>query len=80
VRWANVKRPKSLGGLGVLDLEKFSRALRLRWLWFEWTDRDRPWVGTEVPCNEEDKQLFRASTKMTIGNGTTAKFWESVWL
>lgn len=25
-------------GLGILDLEKFAAALRLRWLWLEWTD------------------------------------------
>lgn len=80
VRWAKVKKPKKLGGLGVLDMELFSRALRLRWLWFQWVDPDRPWVGLEVPCNETDRQLFRASTRVIIGNGESARFWESSWL
>ena len=52
---------KDLGGLGILDLQVFSRALRLRWLWFEWVEPDRPWVGTP-PCDEIDKQNFPAST------------------
>ncbi|CAN6171901.1 unnamed protein product [Urochloa humidicola] len=80
VNWGRVRRPKKLGGLGVMDLELFSRALRLRWLWYQWTEPDRPWVGTEVPCSELDKQLFRASTTVTVGNGQKAKFWESTWL
>jgi hypothetical protein len=46
VNWKVVKSPKDVGGLGVLDLELFSRALRLRWLWFQFVDPDRPWVGT----------------------------------
>jgi hypothetical protein len=54
VRWANVQKPKKSGGLGVLDLEKFSRDLRLRWICYQWTDRDRPWVGSKVPCNDVD--------------------------
>ena len=79
VAWETVKRPKLKGGLGVLDLEKFSRALRIRWLWYRWVDPDRPWVGSPVPCSEVDKQLFRCSTQVTLGNGRTALFWESPW-
>ena len=81
--WCNGRKctdQKKLGGLGVLDLDRFSRALRLRWLWFEWKDPDRPWVGGNLPVNEVDRQLFRASTIVTVGNGKTAKFWEASWL
>jgi hypothetical protein len=34
VRWPNVQKSKKTSGLGVLGLQRFSRALRLRWLWF----------------------------------------------
>ena len=37
VNWTRTCLPKVNGGLGVLDLERFARALRLRWLWQEWT-------------------------------------------
>lgn len=77
VNWRKVQRPKNLGGLGVHDLECFSRALRLRWLWFKWTEPDRPWAFSGVPCNEIDKQLSRLSTEVILGNGVKAKFWDS---
>ena len=75
VNWPTVSRPKDLRGLGVLNLEKFSRALRLRWLWQEWTDSSKPWEGLQVPCNKLDRLLFQASTTVTIGSGVKAKFW-----
>jgi hypothetical protein len=75
-----VKLPKDVGGLGVLDLELFGRALRLRWLWFQFVDPDWPWVGTKVPCTKLDKQLFRACTFVTVGNGEKASFWNDCWL
>jgi hypothetical protein len=37
-------------------------------------------VGTEIPCTEVDKQLFRASTIVTVGNGKRASFWDTPWL
>lgn len=80
VSWKNVCRPKSLGGLGILDLTMFSRALRMRWKWYKWTDRTRPWVGSPTPCDSTDSSLFDACTKITVGKGNIAKFWTSRWL
>jgi hypothetical protein len=42
VNWAKVCRPKGMGGLGILELERFARALCLRWLWQEWTTPKKP--------------------------------------
>ena len=72
--------PKELGGLGVLDLDCFGRALRLRWLWQAWTEPERPWVGSAPPCDEVDKQLFRVSTIIFLGDGNKASFWNCSWL
>ena len=78
--WKQVRRPTKLGGLGVLDIYKFSRALRLRWLWQSWKSGNKPWVGMEIPCTNTDRRLFDAATKITIGNGAKALFWHSAWL
>jgi hypothetical protein len=67
------------GGLGILDLERFARALRLRWLWFQWRQKERAWNKLELPCDSRDKELFAASTIVTIGDGKFAKFWTSSW-
>lgn len=62
LNWTAVCKPKPLGGLGILNLEKFARALRLRWLWYEWKEENKPWINMEIPCDEMDRNLFRAST------------------
>jgi hypothetical protein len=80
VKWDVVCTPKSMGGLGILNLDKFGRALRLRWPWYEWTDPGRAWVGMGNPCNEEDMDLFYTLINLAIGNGKTAIFWHSPWI
>lgn len=37
-------------------------------------------MGLETPCDETDKLLFAAATKITVGDGNTARFWDSAWL
>jgi hypothetical protein len=67
--------PKDIGDLGMIDLDKFSRAFRLCWLWQEWMAEEKPWASFEAPCNEVDRSLFNNSTTVSIGNGNKAKFW-----
>lgn len=80
VAWRLVAKPIEYGGLGIIDLECFSRALRLRWLWFQWANPARPWVGTELPVDEVDKAMFSAATRVTVCNGKKASFCNSSWI
>ena len=80
VNWENVCRPLEYGGLGVLNTDKFTRALRLRWPWYEWKEPTKMWVGMGNPCNEEDLNFLYASTTITVGNGARTPFWDSPWL
>ena len=80
VNWRRICRLISYGGLGVQDLERAGLALRLRWLWFSRTDHERAWNGLDLQFSAEERALFFASTTMTLGNGTTAYFWEDRWI
>jgi hypothetical protein len=66
--------------LGIIELEKFSRALRIRWLWYSRDERPRPWRAMELPVDNMDIALFNAATQVTLGNGEKATFWTSRWL
>lgn len=80
VNWETCLRPKKWGGLGFKDLEKFGRALRLRWLWHQWDEKDRPWKGLLKIKDPTDRQLFFCSTTVNVGNGLNTPFWEARWL
>ena len=80
INWSTTCLPKCKGGLGILDLNRFARALGLRWLWFRWKAKDKAWVNLQLPCDESDEDLFNASTCVKVGNGKTAVFWKSSWI
>jgi hypothetical protein len=79
VNWKHVVRPKALGGLGVLHLGTFARALRLRWLWKICTSPYNAWGKLETPCTNVDSLFFAASTDIKIGDGSKISFWDSAW-
>jgi hypothetical protein len=74
VSWKKFCSPLQHGGLGLPNLPLFARALRLRWLWMEWSDEPRPWVGSPTPCDEGDRALFHAATRVSIGDDKRALF------
>lgn len=80
VNWSTTCTTKELGGLGILDLERLARALRLRWQWYKWKEDGRPWSGMDIPTDKKDKALFMASTIVTVGKGNKAQFWNSSWI
>jgi hypothetical protein len=80
VNWPTVTIPKDLGGLEVPDLDRFGRAIHLRWLWQEWVEQSKPWLGLELPCSNADRLLFNSSIIITLGDGTKAQFWHHNWL
>jgi hypothetical protein len=61
-----VQRPKPLGGLGVLDLMKFNKALHLRWQWQKWSDPDKLSSYMPLEANATETALFSACTTMTL--------------
>jgi hypothetical protein len=69
-----------MGGLGLLDLKVFGRALRFRWLWFARADQSRIWAS--LPSNDDSilMAFFRASTFHEISNGTDILFWKDAWV
>jgi hypothetical protein len=44
IAWPKATRPPELGGLGISHLQNLGWALRMRWLWLQKTESDRPWT------------------------------------
>jgi hypothetical protein len=80
VHWKRVTRPKQLGHLSILDLERFNTALRLRWPWLRWTDSGKPWQGLQPPSTKSEMTLLRACTVIQLGEGKKTSFWHDRWV
>jgi hypothetical protein len=37
------------------------------------------WSGSELPCSDADRALFRACTKIELGDGEKTSFWHDKW-
>jgi hypothetical protein len=75
VNWKRVQLPKRLGGLGVLDLGRFNKAMRLRWQWLKWKNQSKHWSKMPLAQSNTEIKLFRVCTPITVGNGSNTKFW-----
>lgn len=75
VNWQRDTRPLHLGGLGVHDLQTLAWALRMRWLWMERTDPDRPWAILNVKVPQAAAAMFVISISTTVGDGGSTSFW-----
>jgi hypothetical protein len=80
IAWPKVNRLKELGGLGILNLQRFSWALRVRWLWLGKTKPERPWSALPAPVHTCAKSLFATAIQSEVGNGANTKFWTDKWL
>jgi hypothetical protein len=74
VNWKTYLLPKKWGGLDIKDLENFGRALRLRWLWYGWDSKERPWKHLLKVSDPIERQLLFTYAIIYIRNGRNTPF------
>jgi hypothetical protein len=61
--------------LGILDIDKFSRTLFLRWPWIiAWKDLNKFCAELDNPWNKENLSCFSTATRFVMGDGRMAEF------
>jgi hypothetical protein len=71
-----VTRPKEMGGLGIVDLKTLGWALRVRWLWLQKTQPDKPWVFLPIKMSPCVNEFFSMAVHIEIGDGSNTLFWK----
>lgn len=72
--WTRVTRPLDLGGLGIHDLQTMAWFLRMRFLWLERTNPERPWSLLDVKVPVAVKEMFFISVTTSVGDGRNTLF------
>jgi hypothetical protein len=80
IAWLKVCRPKELGGLGISDIKTLSWALRMRWVWLQKTEPDRPWAALPIHVPVQVREFFAAAIYSEVGDGAKTLFWTDRWL
>jgi hypothetical protein len=80
VAWDKVALPKSLGGLGIPNVQLLNLALRCRWAWLQRTDPSRAWADFNIQLPSLCTAVFESATAYVVGNGESARFWKDRWL
>ncbi|WVZ77229.1 hypothetical protein U9M48_025118, partial [Paspalum notatum var. saurae] len=75
VKWGILRKPKHLGGLGILNLEVQNRCLLSKWL-FKLINEDGLWQ--DLLKKKKDQFLALGSFEAKVGN--QASFWEDCWI
>jgi hypothetical protein len=82
VNWRTCTRPRKLGGLGIKDLKKLDRALRIKWLWNHWDVKEIKDLG-KIGYGLLTQWIDSCSSVLLwihIGNGRSTPSWEARWL
>ncbi|CAL1362551.1 unnamed protein product [Linum trigynum] len=75
VNWDICKAPLSKGGLGILDLASFNRAMLGKWLWRFCTERDNWWRA--LINNKYPNQLSEWGT-VRCRQGFSGSVWANI--
>ena len=75
IAWPKVTRPPELGGLGISDLQNLGWALRLRWMWLQKTEPEKPWAFFPIQASPQVRAFFAVAITSEVGNGKNTCFW-----
>lgn len=66
VNWCTVCRPKTLFGLGILDLNHMHTALLVRRVWRIRTLDDKSWNSLGTPIDKQVIAIFNAAIRVAV--------------